>query len=276
MGQRADREVVDAGLGDAAARCPGSGRREASRPGPAGRRARPPRPARSGVMLSSRIRSAPGLERLARPGRACRLDLDRQVRVRRPDRANASATPPAATTWLSLTSAASDSDIRWLTPPPQRTAYFSSARRPGVVLRVSRTAAPGARHRVDPRARWRWRRRRGGTSRLSAVRSAVSSVAGRAGDGDQHRRRGSTRSPSVAGRLDRDGPRRRRSNTAAATGRPATTPARAADQVGGRRSARPDGRPTVVTSLAAGQVLGAAPSDDVGHVPAGRAGVGQP
>ena len=30
---------------------------------------------------------------------------------------------------------------RWLTPPPQRTAYFCSARQPGRVLRVSRTRA---------------------------------------------------------------------------------------------------------------------------------------
>src|SRR5437763_3263481 len=33
---------------------------------------------------------------------------------------------------------ASDSDIRWFSPPPQRTAYFCSARSPGRVLRVSR------------------------------------------------------------------------------------------------------------------------------------------
>jgi hypothetical protein len=56
--------------------------------------------------------------------------------------ANASATPPAAATWLSFTSAASLNDMRWLTPPPHRTAYFCSARRPGNVLRVSRTCAP--------------------------------------------------------------------------------------------------------------------------------------
>src|ERR1700722_9463724 len=32
--------------------------------------------------------------------------------------------------------------LRWFLPPPTRTAYFSRARRPGVVLRVSRIAAP--------------------------------------------------------------------------------------------------------------------------------------
>ena len=31
--------------------------------------------------------------------------------------------------------------MRWLTPPPMRTAYFSSARSPGIVLRVSRMNA---------------------------------------------------------------------------------------------------------------------------------------
>ena len=82
-------------------------------------------------------------------------------------------TEPAAAMWLSLISAASDSDIRWLTPPPQRTAYFSSARSPGRVLRVSRMLAPEPRMvsvqirvRVATPDRW--------VSRFSAVRSAVS------------------------------------------------------------------------------------------------------
>ncbi len=44
--------------------------------------------------------------------------------------------------WFSLTRIASSRPARWLAPPPQRTAYFSSARRPGVVLRVSRMVAP--------------------------------------------------------------------------------------------------------------------------------------
>ena len=38
-------------------------------------------------------------------------------------------------------STASWRPIRWLVPPPQRTAHFSAARRPGVVLRVSRMTA---------------------------------------------------------------------------------------------------------------------------------------
>jgi hypothetical protein len=31
--------------------------------------------------------------------------------------------------------------MRWLTPPPTRTAYFCAMRRPGIVLRVSRIRA---------------------------------------------------------------------------------------------------------------------------------------
>ncbi|GIW74871.1 MAG: hypothetical protein KatS3mg103_1393 [Phycisphaerales bacterium] len=49
--------------------------------------------------------------------------------------------------WLSLISTASYSPMRWFVPPPHRTAYFSSCRRPGVVLRVSTTRAGGIAHR---------------------------------------------------------------------------------------------------------------------------------
>ena len=46
------------------------------------------------------------------------------------------------------------SDERWLRPPPARTAAFSSARSPGVVFRVSRTATRrDRRDRVDERPR---------------------------------------------------------------------------------------------------------------------------
>ena len=94
------------------------------------------------VMLSSRTRSAPA----SSTSRTCST-VSHSTSTGTPGKrsrtaAKAAATPPAATTWLSLTSAASDSDMRWLTPPPQRTACFSSARRPGVVLRVSRMRAP--------------------------------------------------------------------------------------------------------------------------------------
>ena len=39
--------------------------------------------------------------------------------------------------------------MRWLRPPPAATAAFSSSRRPGVVLRVSRIARAGAGDRLD-------------------------------------------------------------------------------------------------------------------------------
>ena len=44
--------------------------------------------------------------------------------------------------WLSLMSTASNRPKRWLAPPPARTAYFSKARRPGVVFRVQTIFAP--------------------------------------------------------------------------------------------------------------------------------------
>ncbi len=93
----------------------------------------------------------------------------------------AAATPPAAATWLSLISAASPSPIRWFGPPPQRTAYFSSWRSPGVVLRVSRTAHPvpasaSAHARVAVAMPDRWVRK------LSRVRSAPSSSRSGAAD----------------------------------------------------------------------------------------------
>src|SRR5581483_4287006 len=80
------------------------------------------------VMLSSRIRSQPtsssSRSSCSEPtstsiGRSGHISLTASY---------AGTTPPAATTWLSFTSAMSDSDIRWLCPPPARTAYFSSAR----------------------------------------------------------------------------------------------------------------------------------------------------
>ena len=62
-------------------------------------------------------------------------------------RRTAAVMPPATATWLSLISTQSASEARWLRPPPQRTAYFSSSRSPGVVLRVSHTTVsyPAAR-----------------------------------------------------------------------------------------------------------------------------------
>ena len=85
----------------------------------------------------------------------------------------AGTTPPAATTWLSLTIAMSESEKRWLVPPPHRTAYFWRARWRGSVLRVSRTrarvpASASTQREVAVATPERWE------AKLRAVRSAVS------------------------------------------------------------------------------------------------------
>src|SRR5262245_29349500 len=81
---------------------------------------------------------------------------------------------PNSSRWLSLSSTQSDRLPRWLDPPPARTAAFSSARRPGVVLRVSHTrrsppasvmASTKRAVRVATPDRW--------PRKFSAVRSAV-------------------------------------------------------------------------------------------------------
>src|SRR5215831_15399190 len=86
-------------------------------------------------------------------------------------RLSTASMPPATAMWLSLISMASSRPKRWLKPPPQRTAYFSRARRPGVVLRVQqmRVRVPATRRTnscvaVATPERW--------PSRLSATRSA--------------------------------------------------------------------------------------------------------
>ena len=69
--------------------------------------------------------------------------------IRPGHRARARATAwamPMPARWLSFTSTPSERLPRWFVPPPARTAAFSRARRPGVVLRVSSTRvapAPG-------------------------------------------------------------------------------------------------------------------------------------
>ena len=126
---------------------------------------------------SARRKSAAGLERDGAPGRPSDLHaatqlvdvhvveqdqvdtgVDRRRHLRRRSRTRpraarlapgrGSAPPPPRrhrrpATWLSLTSAASPSPMRWLRPPPHRTAYLSSSRSPGMVLRVSRTRVVG-------------------------------------------------------------------------------------------------------------------------------------
>ena len=145
VGERADRQEVDAGRGDLAGPVQGQAAgglqqhpARSGRPAPGA----PPPPCRPVEKLSSSTRS-----RRRRPprrtGRGCRPRPRARCRGSRARTASIAApTDPAAATWLSLISAASPRLIRWLTPPPQRTAYFSSARRPGSVLRVSRIRAP--------------------------------------------------------------------------------------------------------------------------------------
>ena len=64
-------------------------------------------------------------------------------------RATAAVIPRPAR-WLSFTSTNSDSEPRWFTPPPARTAAFSTARSPGSVLRVSQIARRRSRGLDEP------------------------------------------------------------------------------------------------------------------------------
>ena len=101
-------------------------------------RARPPRGCRrsSCCRRESSRRQPPAPRRPA--SRRSRLDFDRQAGPMRARASTAASTPPARRMWLSLIRIASKSPTRWLVAPPARTAYFSSARSVGVVLRVSR------------------------------------------------------------------------------------------------------------------------------------------
>ena len=204
-------------------------------------------------MLSRSTRSAPAstTTRTARQSRP----RPRPARPGTPARtaAKASSTPPAAITWLSLTRAASDSDMRWLTPPPHRTAYFSSARSPGVVLRVSRITAPvpataSTQRRVSVAMPDRW------DSRLSVVRSAVRSS--RVGPS-----RSATPRPRATGRrprhetTDHDVPVPASARTVSATTSPATTPSARATKSATASLVSGHGRHAGDVH-AAGQVLG--------------------
>jgi len=87
--------------------------------------------------------------------------------------ATAGAIPPAAAMWFSLTSIPSARFILWLKPPPQRTAYFSSTLRPGVVLRVSNIRAFVS-ETASTKSRVRLAVPDSLCSRFSATRSAIS------------------------------------------------------------------------------------------------------
>lgn len=239
MGEPADGQVVDAGRRVRRRVLQGRSRPEDSST------ARPATSATAssvsaGVKLSSRIRSAPASRTsptwcsvststsIGTSGNSSRTAL------------KAWATPPTATTWLSFTRAASESDMRWLTPPPQRTAYFSRARRPAVVLRVSRTLAfvpsrASAHARVAvamPERRHR---------RLSALRSPVSRSRVRAVT-LRSVSPASTRAPSSTCRSTSNSSVQTIERTASATRRPATTAGLAGGEVGGGDGVLGDGR----------------------------------
>ena len=204
-------------------------------------------------MLSSRIRSHPAVEQLARagPGRSPRPRPAGRGSAAR-TASYAGTTPPAATTWLSLTIAMSDRLNRWLTPPPQRTAYFCRARKPGSVLRVSQDPGPGAVERVDPA------RGRGGDPGQVAGEVERGALGGQQ-PADRARDRASRTSPAatrvaVGSRpvtVDRRRPARS-GTPARRPPSPATTPSSRAAEVGPTPCASAGIVATLVTSLAAG------------------------
>ena len=153
----------------------------------------------------------PGRDRLVHLVGAVALDLDHPARATGPlARATASVIDTPAR-WLSLTSTASERLPRWLCPPPARTAAFSRARRPGVVLRVSRTRVDGlaARDRVHVRGGSAGPPPRGGrgSSGRCARRSGWSGGTRDLGDhvarARPRRRRPGARSPPGPGRSGR-------------------------------------------------------------------------
>ena len=125
----------------------------------------------SGVMLSRSTRSVPAEHATSTcSGESHSTSTLRPGHRRRARRTAASIDSPPR--WLSLTRMPSESEPRWFTPPPARTAAFSRARRPGVVLRVSRMrawpAAARTKRRVMLATPERWHRK------FRAVRSAES------------------------------------------------------------------------------------------------------
>ena len=123
------------------------------RPRPRSRSARSPRRAPRAMARGHRRRDpcCRAARRRPRPAppRPPAPASSHSICTRRPGHsARARATASVMVTparWLSLTSTASERLERWLTPPPAWTAAFSSARSPGVVLRVSSTCTAGLR-----------------------------------------------------------------------------------------------------------------------------------
>ena len=228
VGQLADGEIVDAGRGDSAGVREASARRRppARAAGPASR-APPPR-----VLRRRRsCRAAPAPRRRRAPRRAASSVSTSTSHGRSgaaaPDGGERRGRPtPAAATWLSLISTASPRPMRWLTPPPQRTAYFSSSAQ----ARASSCGCRGCGAGVPATASTQ---RRGGRRDAGEVAQQVQrgplggeQAADRRADGERGVARGRARSPSARGA------RARRPSRAAARrrapprrpGSPASTP----------------------------------------------------
>ena len=125
--------------------------------------------------LSSRMVSAPAAIASSTSPRLWASTSTGNPRPAVRPRRTASVSDPASRMWLSLIRMPSSSAARWLAPPPARTAYFSSTRSVGVVLRVSKMAARPAAASTKRRVRVAVPDMR--CRKLRAVRSALSSAA---------------------------------------------------------------------------------------------------
>ena len=150
--ERTHGDVVHPAGGDRLDRCPGRSPPDASTCAPRRSARRTASAVSARDMLSTRTRSAPAARASSSWSRSSTSTSTRQAPGRPAARRAASTagpTPPRAAMWLSFTSTASERLMRWFAPPPQRTAYFSTARSPGRVLRVSLTTAPRTGHGAD-------------------------------------------------------------------------------------------------------------------------------
>ena len=251
MGQRADRDEVDAGLGDLRARSRAR-RRPRPRAAPGRRRAATASRISAGDMLSSRICSAPAASASRTSSSvSASTSIGRPLRLRA-GAATAGATPPAARRWLSLI------EDRVVEAEAVVACRRRSARR---TSRARAAPASSCGCRGSPRRCRRPRRRSARVSvaiperrprRLSAVRSPVSTA----------RVRPVMRASSAGARRDHRPPRRARTRafgssaqkTASAAGRPQTTPGSLSSSVAVQRRVLGDGG--LGRHVAAADVLG--------------------
>ena len=161
--------------------------------------------AASAASISASSRTSTSIGRSGRAARAA---------------STAAPTPPASAMWFSLMRIASKRPARWLVPPPSTTAAFSRPRRPGVVLRVSRTVAPPPASTADDLGR----HRRDARQPLQEVQRGALGGEQRARRAlDAHRDRARLfQTPSVPRSISQSGSSRRK--TASATSSPQITP----------------------------------------------------